>query len=210
MSKGNVPFQVPDYENEDMPDDAAFAAGKPALTLQMPALNRTISKLKQNDMGPMQKPSPDVSPATAHPPQSALSRHSSRRSYGPNFDFPEQPINFPKSPVIAAQDSDEDSDDSLFAIPLQNPNASSSSAKAPGAVNESASREDRPSLSLRTAWVQFESPTEPPADRSVTTESTTDIESKEMQSGIPASAASTQWSPDDPFDRRRSFVRGDI
>ncbi|KAK5201990.1 mitogen-activated protein kinase kinase kinase, partial [Cryomyces antarcticus] len=116
MSKGNVPFKIPDYI-EDVPDDVVLDPVRPGLTIQTPMSNPTIAKLKEaRDV----VNSPDVSPNTAHPPSSSLPSIGSIRNYGPKFDVRDAPVMFASSPAIAPQDDDDDSDDGLFAMPLAN------------------------------------------------------------------------------------------
>ena len=112
MSKGNVPFKIPDYV-EDAPEDLVLS--RPSLTLETPAANPAVAKLKQNP----RPQSPELSPSTSQPPSQLPSRMASRHSYGPIVDFSENHVPFSKTPVVAPQESDEDSDDGLFAMPLK-------------------------------------------------------------------------------------------
>lgn len=112
MSTGNVQFKTPDYE-EDLPGDLVLA--KLALTLETPATNPVVARLKQKQRS---SKSPEVSPFTAQPLLSALSRVSSRRSYAPVVDIQETHVLFAKSPAVVSQESDEDFDDGLLAMPL--------------------------------------------------------------------------------------------
>lgn len=72
-------------------------------------LNTAIQRMRRQDA------SPGASPVSERP--SRPSNASNRKSYGPDFDFKEEDISFEKSP-LPQEDSDEDSDDGLFAIPL--------------------------------------------------------------------------------------------
>ncbi|KAJ9624184.1 mitogen-activated protein kinase kinase kinase [Taxawa tesnikishii (nom. ined.)] len=160
MSKGNVPFKIPDYfeDDKDVPNDIDLSnAARPNLTLSMPTPpNPSVKDVNEQK----RRRSPDVSPSTAHPP-SSLSRMSSRRSYGPSFDLPQEPVAFANSPSLVPQEEDEDSDDGLFAVPLAN-------KKKPSAA---ASREDlkkpgspaRPALSVKTSRQNFKSDSQKPA-----------------------------------------------
>ncbi|KAF2466552.1 Pkinase-domain-containing protein [Lindgomyces ingoldianus] len=205
MSKGNVPFKIPDYE-EDVPNDLSLE--RPSLTLKMPtATNPAISKLKDEQI-PKGK-SPDVSPHSARPPPSSLSREPSRVSvYGPTIDFEEARVSFhSKSPMLEAVDSDDDSDEGLFAKPLAKigpPTPSKDGLSTPSDL-----RSQRPSLTLKTS--RSKNSLDKVADRSAEHSAATD-ETKNSQPSdfLPESAASATWtdSPDDNnrFMRRESFV----
>jgi len=207
MSKGNVPFMIPDYE-EDVPDDVSL--DRPALKLKMPSAptNPTITKLKDEQTT---KPrSPDVSPHSAHPPASALSRESSRLSiYGPTHDFEEARVSFhTKSPMLAPLDSDDDdSDEGLFAMPLAKGGPDTPTTN--GLVTPSDSRSQRPSLTLKTS--RSKNSLDKAVDRSGEQSARTDDTRASQPSDIlPESAASATWtdSPDEAnrFMRRESFA----
>jgi mitogen-activated protein kinase kinase kinase len=122
MSKGNIPFMIPDYDSGTEADDFNYngngthmstgSNGKPTLTL---ITNPMLDRLKQQ--GKMH--SPEVSPATAHPQETNLSRMSSRRSYGPTFEFKEAPVQWKTTAAPVDDEEDSDSDDSLFAVKLR-------------------------------------------------------------------------------------------
>ena len=122
--KNNLIFKIPDYEEGP---EQVRELRRPSLTLQMPTKNPSIEKLKRG-------PSPSISPSTDAPPARKPSILS-RRSYGPAFTFKESEVTFSKTPVLE-QDSDEDSDDGLFAKPL-------TKASGPNAVQ-------RPTLNVDT------------------------------------------------------------
>ncbi|KAK8229846.1 hypothetical protein HDK77DRAFT_430727 [Phyllosticta capitalensis] len=107
MSKGKVPFLIPDYfqalEQRPATSDPYFG-GAPQ--------NRYFEKVQQNDE------IHDVSPSSAHPSHD-LTRGMSTRSTGPNLDFRENPVVFARPLSIESSgDTDDDSDDGLFAMPL--------------------------------------------------------------------------------------------
>ncbi|TKA74204.1 hypothetical protein B0A49_04181 [Cryomyces minteri] len=224
MSKGNVPFKIPDYI-EDVPEDVVLDPARPTLTIQTPTSNPAIAKLKE--AGDFAK-SPDVSPNTAHP-------SSSTRNYGPRFDVRDAPVMFESSPALASQDDDDDSDDGLFAMPLANKktsqktNQKTSQRPAPTqsprvnprvreqVIGELASRSPRPSLTLKTSKPQaaFESP---PKSTTPAQISSTEEDSgyagqgyRQVERTVPPSAASASWSAESPdenskFLRRESFA----
>jgi hypothetical protein len=203
MSKGDVPFRIPDYV-EDMLDNVS--PEKPSLSLDMPAAsNPAVAKLRERSR------SPDLSPQSRRPPQSALSREPSRVSiYGPTHDFEEARVSFvSKSPALDPVSSDDDSDDGLFARPLVSRAAPPTPAKDPP-LTRSNSRTQRPALTLKTSRSknsldQFAKSAEPSA--------TADRDSQPSDFN-PASAASTTQtdSPDEAnrFSLRRESFASDV
>lgn len=204
MSKGNVPFKIPDYE-EDVPDDLTL--DKPDLTLRMPsATNPAITKLKDEQKA--KSKSPDVSPHSARPPPSVLSRESSRVSvYGPTIDFEETRVSFhSKSPMLGPLESDDDSDEGLFAKPLAKTGPATPAKDNLGTPGDLRSK--RPSLTLKTS--RSKNSLDKVADRSAEHSATTDDTRNSQPSDVhPESAASATWtdSPDENrFLRRESFA----
>lgn len=209
MSKGEVPFKIPAYLEDSIEDSDSTAANsfsRPALTLQMPSKDRpSISPAKD-----IQKhPSPAVSPTTARP-QSSLSRMSSRRSYGPSFHLPNEPVSFdrPSTATMDEEDEDSDSDDglfarpltkkdsneSLFAIPLVKPKPSKTSLVQDQA--ESSSSQHEQVLKHKVSQRQFTASPDP---------------LDESERPHPESAVSAAWSTESPednarFGRRESFA----
>jgi mitogen-activated protein kinase kinase kinase len=203
MSKGNIPFLIPDYE-EDVPEDLAL--DRPNLTLRMPsASNPAITKLKE-EQGSRSR-SPDVSPHSARPPPSELSREPSRVSvYGPTIDFEETRVSFvSKSPMLAPVDSDEDdSDEGLFAKPLakSGPSPIRTNLNTPPEL-----RSKRPSLTLKTS--RSKNSLDKVAEKSAEHSAHTDDRNSQPSDFNPQSAASAATdSPDDmsKFMRRESFA----
>ncbi|KAG8630255.1 hypothetical protein KVT40_001874 [Elsinoe batatas] len=113
MSKGGLPFFVPDYATEDAQNDNFRNATteRPALKLRLPS---------ETEIGDVSAKSPDVSPSTAQPEENQLHRRGTRKSYGPSFDLPYSEVKFTnRAPAPAlTDDDDEDSDDDLFAVPI--------------------------------------------------------------------------------------------
>jgi hypothetical protein len=147
MSKGHVPFRIPDYE-EDVPDNVLFE--KPNLSLKMPTVpNPAVAKLRERERD--RERSPDLSPQTQRAPMSTLSRESSRVSmYGPTHDFEEARVSFvSKSPALDPVSSDDDSDDGLFAAPLARAGPPTPAKDLP--ISRSLSRSQRPALTLKTS-----------------------------------------------------------
>ena len=162
MSKGDVPFMIPDYE-QNVPDNfnldrsGSSGSARPNLKLEMPVANPALNRIKQNDPSLAGgRATPNISPHTPNPMES-LSRMDSRRSYGPNFDFKEAPVQWKTiaTPAVDADDSGSDSDESLFAKPIR---GGSSSRPATSHDNDGGTitRDERPSLSLKTSKVSFQ------------------------------------------------------
>ncbi|KAK0650782.1 MAP kinase kinase kinase mkh1 [Lasiodiplodia hormozganensis] len=202
MSKGKVPFVIPDYVQAAQD---RMSPEKPSLSLETPQ-NAAVSKLKQLDDSSSSH-SPDVSPNTAHPNESELHRMMSTRSYGPNLDFKENPVEFSHSPAVATDDSDDDSDDGLFAMPLASktpPRSTPSASQTP--IGEAT---ERPALAIRTpSKVRIQSPERTHSDHE-------DIKdrSRSIERFIPHNSGSGPYSLDSPEEgrafggnRRESFA----
>ncbi|GLB08792.1 hypothetical protein AtubIFM57258_004701 [Aspergillus tubingensis] len=146
--------------------------------------------------------------ATPQEPKPTL---QSRKSFGPEFDFEETKVSFQGSPVPQQpqEDSDEDSDDGLFAIPI-------ASTKTPVKENppvsvspESQRRAGKPSLTLNTEnrlrkglSVSFRSPS---ATRE-TFASSSGESGNRNPSFLDMSASPEEEKP----PRRDSFAQGDL
>jgi mitogen-activated protein kinase kinase kinase len=192
-AKGNTRFKVPDYESVGDDSRRANAATKPP--------NLVIDRVKRPDASPTLSPSTDPPHMPAFP---------TRKSYGPKFDFQETQVDFAPSPHPDRDDSDEDSDDGLFAIPL-------TSKSLPPARDKNS----RPTLSVNTEprarngpSVSFKSPSSssgPSSGPSTRTPGPDEVEGERsnMDACRPDSAvsySSTTQSPDDRMGRRESFV----
>ena len=224
MSRGGQSFRVPEYVEgrEDEKSEDTLRA-RPNLTLRTPS-NPAINKLRTEE--PFR--SPDVSPSTAHPSNS-LSRNSSRRSYGPSFHLPDKPVDFHPSPAIGStqEDSDEDSDDGLFAIPLANkqkPTVSPTTSRKAAAVlgididettpvSTNNRSPHRPDLKLRTSRTHVRSDAQSQAGYPTAQDGNAN-DAYKADRPVPASAASDQWSAGshDEFARlgRRESFASDI
>ncbi|PSN62755.1 Pkinase-domain-containing protein [Corynespora cassiicola Philippines] len=198
MSKGDVPFLIPDYE-EDVPDDLSL--DRPDLTLNMPGTMSPVATKTKDDALPKLSRSPNVSPHSSRPPTGTLSREPSRVSvHGPTLDFKENHVSFHSAPMLDPVDSDDDSDEGLFAMPI-----AKASPITPGKRD---GRTQRPSLRLKTSRSKnslagFASGS---GDHSAAAEETR----PQLNELHPESAASTNWtdSPDEAnrFLRRESFA----
>ncbi|NJR31219.1 protein kinase [bacterium] len=192
----NVAFQNPGYD-----DDGEITASKTP-QINMP-LNTVIQRLRGQDV------SPAVSPGSDQPP-SRPPKLPNRKSYGPDFDFKEENISFAKSP-IPQDDSDDDSDDGLFAIPL-----APKSMPAPG---EAGLKSKKPALTVDTESrakkvrsVAFKSPsTAGPSSTGPTSRTPETAGSGGGRSSFDRQASDSNvshhaQSPDDRMSRRNSFA----
>jgi mitogen-activated protein kinase kinase kinase len=234
-SRGNLPFVVPDYSPGGTPlgsrADGADVPG--AFTLNKPE-NGTVAKMRQAAQQQQRAPSPgDVSPRASRRPSDFSSGHhpsGRRKSQGPDVDFQETEVSFVRGAgartAPADDDSGDDSDDGLFAVPIS---ARSSSVKgkaaAPKKFDGDSGESDgsggkRPTLKVNTnrskknLSVAFTSPSsagmktpdldddERPSTRS----------SKSSSRQTPSTPATERWESDkeSKLARRKSFMEKDI
>ncbi|SMR60265.1 unnamed protein product [Zymoseptoria tritici ST99CH_1E4] len=214
MSKGGQSFRVPAYEEdeeEEDDEDTLKASQRPNLSLRTPS-NPMIAKLQSEG----RSHSPELSPNSGRAATS-LNRMSSKR--GPSFDVPEHQVEFAPSPHIGQNDSDEDSDDGLFAIPLRGQQkdkvvpetpVSTSKQDVTAPTGSPGRSPNRPELKLKTsrANVRFDSPKLMPQERITSFE---DDEFDPMIWGPQSTSSGGPWSNDSPddyakFNRRESFA----
>ncbi|KAI1768451.1 hypothetical protein GGR53DRAFT_462419 [Hypoxylon sp. FL1150] len=212
--RGDIPFVVPDYS----------PGGTPLFG------NRDKAHLdpdtKMNEVA-RRAPSPgDLSPSTAHPSAGTDSGPSDspsnrRKSHGPDVDFTDTDVQFSKPSVsveVADDDSADDSDDGLFAIPMRGRQPSKKAVRKQPSRNETSildsdsesSEGKRPNLRVKTSRskknlsVSFNS--------SPGASNTPDLEDDEgsirdSHRRTPATPGSDQWQSDDSkLNRRKSFV----
>ncbi|KAI1935712.1 mitogen-activated protein kinase kinase kinase [Ophidiomyces ophidiicola] len=146
-------------------------------------------------------------------PEDGLTTSQSRLSHGPDFDFQETEVSFHRSPQPATQDSDEDSDEGLFAKPLANTkNKTPIKRKSPLSAVNTQSRLAKPALTVNTnsraakgLSVTFKSPG--PNDTFTPVTDHSDPQSAHHSAGPDAD----EFSPQDVRNsRRQSFVRDDV
>jgi len=188
----SVLFRVPTYED----------------TTELPRDDRVSSKSRYPSLESAwrfgQSPAA-VSPPTEHPPRPGIQK---RKSYGPDLEFKETNVSFAPSPHQKKEDSDEDSDDGLFAIPLANKSMSKTNT-----ATDTISKDQRPTLTVNTDHssknVRFKSPNssggvslgQAPGEDSATTSG--DGYERSFSDG---SFSGSAQSPDDRMGRRESFV----
>ncbi|KAI1419223.1 hypothetical protein F5Y12DRAFT_284793 [Xylaria sp. FL1777] len=212
-SRGDVPFIVPDYS----------PGGTPIPNTGNKPQHELVAKVRQTAQ--RTAVSGDLSPSTSHPPAAssslAYSTSVRRKSHGPDVDFTETDVQFSKVPDSTsrpAEDSADDSDDGLFAVPVRGrqPSRSVRKLKAASRDSDSESVSKKPSLRVRTSRsgknlsVSFGSP------RTMTTPDLEDDE-ESVRSGrsshrrTPATPGSDQWQSDDSkLNRRKSFIERDV
>jgi mitogen-activated protein kinase kinase kinase len=220
--KGDTPFVVPDYGEDNI------QGRDRSLSLKIPQ-KTSVGKLREEATRRVPSPS-ELSPTSAHNTP-GMNEPGNRKSYGPNLDFTEANIEFDGSPTPADQDdSDDDSDDGLFAVPLANRKLTSKPSiwrdfsadpASPGGDRMGA----RPNLTIRTERskkglsVSFSSPQpKTPASNSKAPEYDDDSSrssTRRPQRRTPGSSASEAWSADsDEMNakllRRESFAREDV
>ena len=193
--KGNVMFKVPDYY-----EGGPGSQETPPISV---AVNTAIHRLRRQDT------SPPISPASEHP--SRPSNLSNRKSYGPDFDFKEEDISFEKPP-IPREDSDEDSDDGLFAIPLANkllpsPSDAGMKGRKPALTVNTESRAKK----VRSVAFQSPSTSGPSTGPTTRTPETDGTGSSGCRSSIDRHLSDTNTSfsalsPDDKMSKRKSFA----
>ena len=209
--KGNTLFKIPDYEEDQQ---VPITLDPQSTSLDIPK-HPSLDRLRR-------EASPEVSPSSALPPSR---QNSKRKSYGPNFNFEESQVVFerPLSVMPVSDDSDDESDDGLFAVPL--------TAAKEASTSDSDQRRDsgrsRPSLTLNTKSrsrkglsVAFKSPDQashragPSASPSNPREDDREARSR-WDSGLPEStdSAGSSRSPEEKTkfsSRRDSIARDDI
>ncbi|KAJ5046463.1 uncharacterized protein L3040_003706 [Drepanopeziza brunnea f. sp. 'multigermtubi'] len=224
--RGDTSFTVPDYGQEG----GVRATRDRSLSVKIPD-NTDDNKLRVE--GTKRLPSPNLSPSSAHG-MPGMGTPGTRRSYGPNLDFTESSVDFKDLPQQNPQtDSDDDSDDGLFAVPLANRKpAKKSSMRRPAAGGDKDSETDgiakRPNLRVRTSRskkglsVTFTSPQD--GNSAASNSRTSDFEDetprssgKRPQRRNPGSANSEGgWSAESSdymsaqLIRRDSFAREDV
>ncbi|KAF4989409.1 hypothetical protein FGRMN_9134 [Fusarium graminum] len=202
-SKMNLHFVVPDYSPSESP------------SLQSQTLV-TATEAKIYETVPRSTSPTEMSPNSNRPRISFTSSEPSppqrRVSHGPDLDYDDSDVQFSKpAPAPPVEDdSGDDSDDGLFAIPLANRNKD----KAVAANGHS----KRPSLTLKTERsrkglsVGFASP------KSYGSSLTPDSNEEFARGQKPATPRSETWDPEErekdkdssKLGRRKSFIEKDV
>ena len=210
--KKDIEFTVPDYEEDDL-ENANSRKPSLALQTQMPK-NPAIERTRREQ-------SPSISPSSQHPPSRKDSVFGRPKSYGPAFSFKESEVTFDKKPSLP-EESDDDSDDGLFAKPL----AKTVTKKTSASEDESAAQR-RPTLTLNTEGSQrrlmkgrsvtFKDPETSASTSTAQSSDTVDLDDEGhpvVRPSNPDSTTSATTSVDYPdsakLARRQSFARDDV
>ncbi|EOO02012.1 putative map kinase kinase kinase protein [Phaeoacremonium minimum UCRPA7] len=228
-SRGNVPFLVPDYSPGGtplLPGDDSFDGGKPAE-------NGTVAKMRQAaaETATRRAVSPgNVSPTAVAGSGSGFAQPR-RKSHGPDVDFTETEVSFsrPAAPAIQASgdDSGDDSDDGLFAVPISSRSPSKSKGKAAAkpvpvfdgdSGGESDPNNKRPTLTVNTKRskknlsVSFSSPQSMGIKTPEVDDDESSARSSKSSRRTPGTPASEGWesNEDVKLSRRKSFIEKDV
>ncbi|OAX84251.1 STE/STE11/BCK1 protein kinase [Emergomyces africanus] len=189
--KSNTVFKVPHYEDD--------GHTRPLATPEGTKLDRSAS----------------VSPSSAKVNTPSAQK---RKSIGPDFDFQETEVSFAKTPA-PKDDSDDDSDEGLFAIPIAGAKGGIQTKKNNTLTNnggDSQGRSAKPALTVNTGSrgvkgmsVSFKSPStgdaaNTPSTRSTDNELGGENEPFNNENGSSGSPEAYR------FNRRESFVRDDV
>ncbi|KAJ4293027.1 mitogen-activated protein kinase kinase kinase [Collariella sp. IMI 366227] len=221
----SVPFLVPDYSPGGTPRFNSGGAGSGGFPGAGPSPDRSHLGPDAKITRAARAPSPGgVSPSSRRPSNNFVAPPLNRRkSHGPDTDFQDNDVSFAPTSSVAddhsaanGDDSDDDSDDGLFAVPIRPgitkkpvpPSAESGgfdggSGKRPSLINKN---KQRP---RKTLSVAFQSP-EPSPDGSSPAQF--DLES---QSSSQRRTPSTPegWDSEDrdsKLNRRKSFIEKDV
>ena len=232
----NVPFTVPDYSPGGTPLLGPNVNGDNFGGAHFSSLNKAHqgSEAKMREIA--RAPSPgDVSPSSHQRPSGSFSTQpsSKRKSHGPDVDFEENDVRFSQATTIARQstaadDSGDDSDDGLFAIPISGHGSGTSKGKAAATTKSSTEGADsdgttkRPSLRVKTSRskkslsVAFTSPQSSGPGRLPGDEDDgTGMRSTQpsQQGHTPGTPRSESWDSEErenKLGRRKSFIEKDV
>ncbi|KAH7015214.1 hypothetical protein EDB80DRAFT_329295 [Ilyonectria destructans] len=199
-SRGNLPFVVPDYSPGGTP---LLPGDKPVNALEA----------KRYETAPRPASPTEISPSTTRTRRSFPPKQPQRRkSHGPDLDYEDtEDVHFstPAAPAPAANDdSGDDSDDGLFAIPLAGRNKGKATAG-----NPQGGQDKRPSLTVNTSRskknlsVSFNSPQS--YGSAITPNSNDDMSSRRPPS-TPRSDTRDPDEKDYKLGRRKSFIEKDV
>lgn len=199
--KGNTVFKVPHYEEDGRSKPPVLPGDtKPSLPAAEPDRSSPVSP----------------SSAKVNTPSA-----QKRKSIGPDFDFQETEVSFAKTPA-PKDDSDEDSDEGLFAIPLAGAKGGAQTKTNKAPTNNgggSRGRSAKPALTVNTGSrgakgmsVSFKSPSTGETSNTPSTRSTDNEQGGEQtQNEFSNNENGSSDSPETSrFNRRESFVRDDV
>jgi mitogen-activated protein kinase kinase kinase len=199
-SRGDIPFVVPDY-----------SPGGTPLPSRRPKPQQLESSTKMRELA-QRIPSPaELSPSSAYP--SGLPP-SARRKSGPDIDFTETNVQFERQappPLPTQDDSGDDSDDGLFAVPVRGRPPSRSGGTPTNGDDSDTDPKHKPNLKVKTSRskktlsVSFNSPSPLSTPKHDDDENAKDGSHRRT----PATPRSSQWD-DNKINRRRSFMDRDV
>ncbi|KAM7204634.1 hypothetical protein V8F33_001598 [Rhypophila sp. PSN 637] len=226
----NVPFLVPDYSPGGTPLPSRRGGDEDLLGAPDRPQHGTVAKMRQI----ARAPSPGaVSPGSnrrpsvpfTNPPQ----QPNRRKSHGPDVDFEENDVRFSQTSTlapsqVATNDSGDDSDDGLFAIPIAaranakaKAPATSSTFEADSGASDDSSK--RPSLRVNTKRskknlsVAFTSPQSSVGVNTPAGDEDSNKSSKSSHRRTPGTPASEDWESEErenKLNRRKSFIEKDV
>lgn len=233
-SRGNLPFIVPDYSP---PVGIPLRRGDPADIPSTPVSNTLYdeTEAKVNHVVQNAVSLGDVSPGTRRR-VSGGHQPNRRKSHGPDVDFQETEVDFSRGPAPPTwkrpeddEDSGDNSDDGLFAVPIcARSGGARGKALAPkqqgnGESGESDGSGKRPSLKVNTnrakknLSVAFTSPQSSIGIKTPDVDDDDGINSvrssRSSQRRTPGTPASDGWEEpgeDSKLSRRKSFVEKDV
>ncbi|KAK5661764.1 hypothetical protein OQA88_9865 [Cercophora sp. LCS_1] len=231
----NVPFLVPDYSPGGTPLLGPSANGDDFGGKQFSSLNRSHLGTEAKMHQIARAPSPgDVSPSSRRRPSGSFTTQPSarRKSHGPDVDFEENEVRFSQSstlvskPSVKADDSGDDSDDGLFAIPIAaRPGSKGKASAGTKGDNESgdsdgnSKRPNLPKLNTRSKKgmsVAFVSPQSSVGARTPAGDDEDDTSvrsSRSSQRRTPGTPRSEGWESEEQqnkLNRRKSFIEKDV
>ncbi|OLN96051.1 MAP kinase kinase kinase mkh1 [Colletotrichum chlorophyti] len=215
-SRGNLPFVVPDYSPSGTP-----IPSRQSQIATVTKINSTVQRVRSRE----------ISPTSVNPPQFPANpppQPHRRKSHGPDFDFLESDVNFEK-PAPAPQrddDSGDDSDDGLFAIPIAARKQPKVTRIFDGDDSSDEASDRRPNLTVNTSRskkqlsVSFNSPKSfgsgaatrtPEGEEEAALMSAQSGQSGKSSRRTPNTPGSESWeSEDSKLSRRKSFVEKDV
>ncbi|KAF9872818.1 hypothetical protein CkaCkLH20_09681 [Colletotrichum karsti] len=210
-SRGNLPFVVPDYSPGGTP-----LAVKRSQNGMVAKIQSTVNRA----------PSREISPSSLNPPQFPSNEPAPpprRKSHGPDFDYLGPEVSFDKPPSAQRDDdSGDDSDDGLFAVPLAGQKKPTKITRIfDGDDSPDEANDKRPTLTVNTTKpkkkpvsVSFHSPKSfngGSSKEGEEDEALMSAKSGKSSRRTPNTPGSEGWeSEDSKLSRRKSFVEKDV
>ncbi|KAL4897035.1 hypothetical protein BDV59DRAFT_83809 [Aspergillus ambiguus] len=129
--------------------DGKGSASPSRLTPEEPKSASQFSVGQSSQPTPTSHTNPSPAKSSATTPEEPRPSLQSRKSYGPDFDFPEPSVPFEAS-QMQQEDSDDDSDEGLFAKPLANRQTPTKEKAPAGGLQDRERPPRKPSLTVNT------------------------------------------------------------